>query len=39
MIHDYMGYIILALFALHLLGVIKHTFINKDGVLKRMTFK
>ncbi|MEY3932486.1 MAG: hypothetical protein RL426_132, partial [Pseudomonadota bacterium] len=38
-IHDYSGYVLLALFALHLLGVFKHTFINKDGVLKRMTFK
>jgi cytochrome b561 len=38
-IHDYAGYVLLALFALHLLGVFKHTFINKDGVLKRMTFK
>lgn len=38
-IHDYAGYVLLALFVLHLLGVFKHTFINKDGVLKRMTFK
>ncbi len=38
-VHGYLGYILLAIFALHLLGVIKHTFINKDGVLKRMTFK
>jgi cytochrome b561 len=37
--HENIGILLLALFALHVLGVLKHTFVNKDGTLKRMTFK
>jgi cytochrome b561 len=37
--HQNIGILLVALFALHVLGVLKHTFVNKDGTLKRMTFK
>jgi cytochrome b561 len=37
--HENIGILLLALFALHVLAVLKHTFVNKDGTLKRMTFK
>jgi len=37
--HETIGIVLLVLLALHILAVIKHTFINKDGTLKRMTFK
>jgi len=34
--HEFLGKGMIALIALHLLGVLKHTFITKDRVLKRM---
>ena len=37
--HEIIGIILLILLGLHILGVLKHTFVNKDGTLKRMTFK
>ena len=37
--HEVIGILLLILLGLHVLAVIKHTFINKDGTLKRMTFK
>lgn len=35
-IHEFLGQGMIALIALHLLGVVRHTFIWKDGLLKRM---
>ena len=37
--HEIIGIILLVLLGLHILAVLKHTFVNKDGTLKRMTFK
>jgi cytochrome b561 len=37
--HEIIGIILLTLLGLHILAVLKHTFVNKDGTLKRMTFK
>ena len=37
--HEIIGIILLLLLGLHILAVLKHTFVNKDGTLKRMTFK
>ncbi|HEY9322813.1 MAG TPA: cytochrome b, partial [Candidatus Methylopumilus sp.] len=37
--HEIIGIILLVLLGLHILAVLKHTFINKDGTLKRMMFK
>ena len=37
--HEIIGIVLLILLGLHLLAVIKHTFINKDGTFKRMTLK
>ena len=37
--HETIGVILLILLGLHVLAVIKHTFINKDGTFKRMTLK
>ena len=37
--HEIVGIILLVLLGLHILAVLKHTFVNKDGTLKRMTFK
>ena len=37
--HGIIGIILLTLLVLHILAVLKHTFINKDGTLKRMMFK
>jgi cytochrome b561 len=37
--HEIIGIILLLLLGLHILAVLKHTFVNKDGILKRMTFK
>jgi len=34
--HEILSWIILAMFGLHVVGVLQHTFINKDGALKRM---
>jgi len=35
-IHLWSGYLLYLLFSLHLVGVLKHQFILKDGLLKRM---
>ena len=37
--HEAIGVILLIFLGLHVLAVIKHTFINKDGTFKRMTLK
>ena len=37
--HEIIGIVLLALLGLHVLATIKHTFVNKDGTFKRMTFK
>ena len=37
--HEIIGIILLLLLGLHILAVLKHTFVYKDGTLKRMTFK
>jgi cytochrome b561 len=37
--HGIIGIILLTLLVLHILAVLKHTFVNKDGTLKRMMFK
>ena len=37
--HEIIGIVLLILLGLHLLAVIKHTFIKKDGTLKRMSLK
>ena len=37
--HEAIGILLLILLVLHILAVIKHTFVNKDGTLKRMMFK
>jgi cytochrome b561 len=37
--HEVIGIILLVLLGLHILAVLKHTFVNKDGTLKRMMFK
>jgi cytochrome b561 len=37
--HEVIGILLLVLLGLHILAVIKHTLVNKDGTLKRMTFK
>ena len=37
--HEIFGQILLLVFILHFAGALKHTFVNKDGVLKRMWFK
>jgi len=37
--HNIIGIVLLALLGLHILATIKHTFVNKDGTFKRMTFK
>jgi cytochrome b561 len=34
--HIYLNYALLGLFVLHLLGVVKHTLIDRDGLLARM---
>ena len=34
--HEVGGYLILGLLLLHVLGALKHHFIDKDGILKRM---
>ena len=35
--HEVIGIVILVVIALHILGAIKHKFIDKDGTLKRMS--
>ena len=37
-VHEVLGWLMLALLALHVLGALKHAFIDKDGTLKRMSF-
>ena len=37
--HEIFGQILLLVFILHFAGALKHTFMNKDGVLKRMWFR
>jgi cytochrome b561 len=37
--HKIIGIVLLVLLGLHILGALKHTFVNKDGILKRMTLK
>jgi cytochrome b561 len=36
--HEIFGQILLLFFILHFAGALKHAFVNKDGVLKRMWF-
>lgn len=38
MLHQFASYGLIALLALHLLAVLKHQFIMKDGLLRRMTY-
>lgn len=37
-VHEVLGWLILALLLLHVLGALKHSLIDKDGTLKRMSF-
>jgi len=37
--HEIIGITLLVFLGLHILGALKHTFVDKDGTLKRMTFK
>jgi cytochrome b561 len=37
--HKAVGILLLILIGLHVLAVIKHTFVDKNGTLKRMIFK
>lgn len=37
-VHQYSAYLLLALIALHVLAALKHHFIDRDNVLKRMWF-
>lgn len=35
-VHKALGWVILAMFGLHVIGVVNHTWIKKDGALRRM---
>ncbi len=37
--HEFVGIVLLVFVALHVLGALKHKFIDKDDTLKRMSFK
>lgn len=34
--HEFLGHVMIALIVIHLLGVLKHTFVTKDKILKRI---
>jgi cytochrome b561 len=36
--HEVIGIILLVLIAIHILGALKHKFIDKDNTMKRMSF-
>lgn len=36
-VHEIIGFVILAIIALHIIGALKHKFIDKDDTLKRMS--
>jgi cytochrome b561 len=38
MIHTYLGYVLYGVFALHILGALKHQFIDRDPEIQRMWF-
>jgi len=38
-VHEIIGVVILVVLVLHIVGALKHKFIDKDDTLKRMTFK
>lgn len=35
-VHEYLGYVLIALIALHVLAALQHHFIRRDGILRRM---
>lgn len=35
-IHEFLGHAMIVLIVMHFLGVVKHTFLSKDKILKRM---
>jgi cytochrome b561 len=37
--HEIFGWLILLILVFHIAGALKHTFVNKDGTLRRMWFK
>ncbi len=37
-VHTVLAYALLALLALHVLGALKHQFVDRDGLMRRMTF-
>ncbi len=37
-VHQWLSYTLIATFVLHVTGALKHQFINKDGILKRMWY-
>jgi cytochrome b561 len=38
-VHFALGWALAIAFALHMAGVVKHTLVNRDGLLRRMSWK